>query len=161
MTTQNSDIRRMALRFAAVVLAAVAAGIFVGALIARCTRRIVVQEKVVHTTDTVVVRKTDSIFVDKVHQLPGRIDTMFVFNGTDTLYLEGYAYDTIYIDSMVMKLVTRDTIIHDTTIIERTVDKKIRHCGVGVSAGISAIYGIRSRKFDVGPGVTVGFIYKF
>lgn len=132
------------------------------ALFVKCNSKPeVIKERHTHSTDTVVVTKTDIQFVDRIQWLPGRIDTVFVFNGTDSLSFTGYAKDTVYIENIVMKLITRDTIIRDTITIEKTVDKPIKHWGFGVMAGMSAMYGITTRKFDAGPSLSVGVVYKF
>lgn len=117
--------------------------------------------RVEHKTDTIVQRKVDSVFVDKYYRLPGRIDTIFVFNDTDSLLIRGYAKDTIYIEKLEFKVITRDTIIKDTVFITKTIDKQIKHFGFGFNAGVSATYGIVNKKFDVGPSVGIGVIYKF
>jgi hypothetical protein len=117
--------------------------------------------EVVHKTDTIVKRKVDSVFVDHYYRLPGRIDTVFVFNDSDSLLIRGYSKDTIYIEKFEMRVITRDTIIKDTIMIKTTVDKQIKHFGFGFTAGFAGTYGVVNKKFDVGPSVGVGIIYKF
>ena len=159
--TENSQDKKF--KWSLVIYTALVAGLcFLGsALFVTCNNKGKVVEKVRHTTDTVVVRKTDKVYVDRVHWLPGKIDTVFVFNGTDSLIVSGYAKDTIYIEKLEMQLVTRDTVIHDTTVIERTVDKQLKHWGVGVSAGFGGFYALNAKKFDAGPYLGLGFTYKF
>lgn len=160
MTESNNDKR---FKWALVIYTVLVAGLCLlgSALFVTCNNKTKVKEVIKHKTDTIVVRKTDKVFVDSIVWMPGKIDTVFVFNGTDSVILSGYAKDTIYIENFQMQLITRDTVIHDTTVIERTVDKQIKHYGIGITAGVSAIYGLTTKKFDVGPGVMVGFTYKF
>jgi hypothetical protein len=160
MTESNNDKR---FKWALVIYTVLVAGLCLlgSALFVTCNNKTKVVEKITHTRDTVVVRKTDKVVVDSIVWLPGRIDTVFAFNNTDTVYLSGYAKDTIYIEDFQIQVITHDTIIHDTVLIERTVDKQIKHYGIGITAGMSAIYGLTTKKFDVGPGVMVGFTYKF
>ena len=127
----------------------------------QCNNKEKHQVDVVHKTDTIVKRKVDSVFVDHYYRLPGRIDTVFVFNNSDSVLIKGYSKDTIYIEKFEMRVITRDTIIKDTIMIKTTVDKQIKHFGFGFSAGFSATYGVINKKFDVGPSVGVGVIYKF
>lgn len=150
-------------KWALVIYTALVVGLCLlgSALFVTCNNKTKLVEKITHSSDTVVVRKSDTVHVDHVKWLPGRIDTVFAFNGTDTVYISGYAKDTVYIENLEIQLVTRDTIIHDTTIIERTVDKQIKHWGVGITGGFAGIYGLSSKKFDAGPGLMVGFTYKF
>lgn len=42
----------------------------------------------------------------------------------------------------------------------KKIEKK-KHWGVGISLGVSVQYGLVHKKFDVGPGILVGFEYKF
>lgn len=130
-------------------------------LFVKCNNKEQTKTTIEFKSDTLIQRKIDSVFIDHYYKLPGRIDTVFVFNEVDSLLIKGYSKDTIYIEKFEMKLVTRDTIIHDTITITNTVDKQIKHFGVGITAGFSAIYGINSREFDCGPGLSVGLIYKF
>jgi hypothetical protein len=141
----------------------IAAGIlmFSWAMLHKCGARQKTVVKTEHWTDTVVVTKRDTVRQDSVVRLPGRIDTLVTFGGTDTLYIEGTAMDTVFIKELEFRIVTHDTVIHDTVKITETVDKKIRHYGFGVTAGAAAVYGLRTRKFDAGPGIMVGFTYKF
>lgn len=120
--------------------------------------------KVEHHTDTVVVRKSDTLFKEHTYFLPGKVDTVFVFNEFDSLFLNGIALDTVFIDSLVFNLITRDTIIRDTFFIEKTITKetiKKQHLGFGVSVGIGGTYGVINKKFDVGPTVSMGLQYNF
>lgn len=130
-------------------------------LFVKCNDKSVVQTSVATKSDTVVVRKTDSVVVNKYYKVPGKIDTVFVFNKADSVLVSGYAKDTVYIENFKVQLITRDTLIRDTIIITKTVDKQIKHFGFGITAGFSAIYGLNSKKFDCGPSVGVGIIYKF
>lgn len=132
------------------------------ALFVKCARERDKHEvKVTHTSDTIVVTKTDKVYVDRVQWLPGKIDTVFVFNGSDSLMVSGYARDTIWLERVELKLVTRDTIIHDTIIIDKVVEKGLSHWGLGMNAGINATWGVINRKFDIGPSFGFGVIYKF
>ena len=120
--------------------------------------------KIEHHTDTVVIRKEDTVFKEHAYFLPGKIDTLFVFNEIDSLFLSGIARDTIFIDSLVFKFVTRDTVIKDTFFIEKTITQKTtvkQHLGFGVGVGVGGTYGVINRKFDVGPTVNIGLQYNF
>lgn len=127
----------------------------------KCNDKEKVVTTVEHITDTIVERKVDSIYIDRYFQLPGKIDTVLVFNNTDSILISGYALDTVYIEKLKIVSIARDTIIHDTIIITNTVDKQIKHFGFGIQAGFSAVYGLNSKKFDCGPSVGIGVIYKF
>lgn len=156
----NNDKR---FKWALVIYTVLIAGVCLlsSALFVTCNNKSKVKEVVKHTTDTVIVRKTDKVTVDSIVWLPGRIDTVFVFNNSDSVLLSGYAKDTIYIKDLQIEVITHDTIVHDTVLIERTVDKQIKHYGVGINAGIGATYGLLKKNFDFGPTVSVGFTYKF
>ena len=127
----------------------------------KCNNKETQTTTVEYITDTIVQRKVDSVYVDRYFQLPGKIDTIVVFNNNDSILLSGYALDTVYIEKLKIVSISRDTIIHDTIIITNTKDKQIKHFGFGIQAGFSAIYGLNSKKFDCGPSVGVGVIYKF
>lgn len=130
-------------------------------LFVKCNNKSVVQTTIETVSDTIVKRKIDSVFIDRYYKLPGRIDTVFVFNEADTVLVSGYAKDTVYIENFKVQVITRDTLITDTIVITKQIDKQIKHFGFGVTAGFSAIYGLNSKKFDFGPSVGVGVVYKF
>lgn len=130
-------------------------------LFVKCNNKETITTQIKHVTDTIVQRKTDSVFIDHYYKLPGRIDTVFVFNNTDSILIKGYAKDTIVIEKFELQTIIHDTLIRDTVFITNTVDKQIKHFGFGVYTGFAAIYGLNSKKFDCGPSVGVGFIYKF
>lgn len=115
----------------------------------------------IHTSDTIVKRQVDSIFIPTYYHLPGKIDTVFVFNNTDTVIIQGFAYDTIYIENLDIQLVTHDTIIRDTFIQQIVYKEPKKHWGVGINAGVGGSYGLIHKQFDVGPYVGVGLIYRF
>ncbi len=115
----------------------------------------------VHITDTIVKRKIDSVYYNKFIQLPGKIDTVFIFNTYDSLIVSGYIHDTVYIENLQLKLITRDTIIKDSILIEKYITNKPKHFGFGITAGISGTCGCIHKQFDVGPSVTLGITYKF
>lgn len=131
------------------------------ALFVKCNNKETIKTKVEHVTDTIVKRQTDSVYIDHYYRLPGRIDTLFVFNNTDSLLIQGLARDTVWIEQLKIQTIIHDTLIKDTVIITKTIDKQIKHFGFGVYAGFAAIYGLNSKKFDCGPSVGVGVIYKF
>lgn len=137
---------------------------FAGVSIVQCDR---IRQKqptptVVHKTDTIVKEKRDSVVVNRITVLPGKIDTVFVFNNrTDSLFVSGMAHDTVVIEKLQLKLVTRDTVIHDTITITNYTEKKYSNFGFGLTVGVSGSYGLVHKKFDVGPSVGVGLIYKF
>lgn len=131
------------------------------ALFVKCNNKEVTTTKIEHVTDTIIQSKTDSVFVDRYYKLPGRIDTVFVFNNTDSVLIRGYAKDTIVIEKLELQTILHDTIIKDTIVITKTVDKQIKHFGFGVQAGFAAVYGLNGKKFDCGPSVGIGVIYKF
>ena len=159
MTINN----KKTLKWAAVIYTVVIAALcfMSSALFVKCNDKQKIITKIEHVTDTIVKRDVDSIYVEKYYKLPGKIDTVLVFNDRDTIIVSGYALDTVYIENLEIVSITRDTIIHDTVTITNTVDKQIKHFGFGVHAGFAAIYGLNSKKFDFGPSVGVGFIYKF
>lgn len=160
MTTENKSTERKHWALAIIITLALAGGILAGSLFAKCGTRERKTVKVERWTDTVVVTKTDTVVRDTVRWMPGRVDTLLAF-GTDTLYIEGYAVDTVFLRDVELRLVTHDTVIHDTVKITETIVKKRSHWGFGVTAGVAGTYGIVNRKFDVGPAVAVGVIYKF
>lgn len=135
-------------------------------LFSTCPRKTTttVVTKIEHYTDTIVVRKEDTIFKEHTYFLPGKIDTLFVFNEVDSLFLSGIARDTIFIDSLVFKFVTRDTVIKDTFFIEKTITQKTtvkQHLGFGIGIGVGGTYGVIHKKFDVGPTINIGLQYNF
>ncbi len=130
-------------------------------LFVKCNDKATTVTKIKHVTDTIVKRETDSVYIDHYYKLPGRIDTVFVFNEKDSILLSGYAKDTIVIEKFELRTIVHDTIIKDTVFITKVVDKQIKHFGFGIQAGFSAVYGITTRKFDCGPSVGIGVIYKF
>lgn len=127
----------------------------------KCNNKETVTTQIEHVTDTVVKRQTDSVYIDHYYKLPGRIDTVFVFNKTDSILITGYAKDTIVIEKFELQTIIHDTLIRDTVFITKTIDKQIKHFGFGFQLGFAAIYGLNSKKFDCGPSVGIGVIYKF
>lgn len=158
ITSKNKSFKWIVLIYTAFI---VAICLLSSILFVKCNDKEKTTIKIEHVTDTIVDRKTDSVFVDHYYQLPGHIDTVFVFNNTDSVLVSGDTKDTIVIDNLEIRVITHDTIIKDTITITKTVDKQIKHFGFGVYAGFSAIYGLNSKKFDFGPSVGVGVIYKF
>lgn len=132
----------------------------VAAIMHKCHRQTTTTQ-IIHTTDTIVKRNVDSVFVPQYYQLPGKIDTIFVFNSTDTLFIQGTAHDTVYIENLDIRLVTHDTIIHDTFMQQTIIQQPVKHWGFGVTAGVGGSYGLIHRQFDVGPTISVGVMYKF
>lgn len=159
MTLNNKNISTWVVMIYTALIVAIC--ILSSVVFVKCNDKEKVVTTVEHVTDTIVERKVDSVYIDGYFQLPGKIDTVLVFNNTDSILISGYALDTVYIEKLKIVSITRDTIIYDTIIITNTVDKQIKHFGFGIQAGFSAIYGLNSKKFDCGPSVGIGVIYKF
>lgn len=102
--------------------------------------------------DTIYVRQTDTVTVNKIYKEPSKIDTFFVFNELhDTLFISGIAVDTINIDSLVLELVSNYPVITDSIFIESVVHKKEKYAVyVGADAGVNM-----DRKFDIGARIGV------
>lgn len=120
--------------------------------------------KIKHVTDTVVVCKKDTVYNETVIFYPGKIDTLFIFNETDSLLISGITRDTVYIDSLSLTLITRDTTIKDTCFIETLIKQetiKKQRFTFGINAGVGCTYGVLNKKLDVGPTISFGVNYNF
>lgn len=159
MKLNNNNISTWTIVIYTILIAAIC---FLSSIVfVKCNDKEKTVTKIEYITDTIIKRKVDSVYVDRYFQLPGRIDTVLIFNNKDSIEISGYALDTIYIEKLKIVSISRDTIVHDTIIITNTVNKQIKHFGFGFQAGFAAVYGLNSKKFDCGPSVGVGLIYKF